>query len=70
MGFRCLLLGGFVGNRVCGYVTDNPTLSPQRQPEDQGAALRLKSLGEFVGQEAARRLEPLSKGIIRPSWAK
>ncbi|HYD23915.1 MAG TPA: Holliday junction branch migration DNA helicase RuvB [Croceibacterium sp.] len=32
----------------------NPTLSPQRQPEDQDAALRPKSLGEFVGQEAAR----------------
>ena len=35
-------------------MTDNPTLSPQRQPEDQDAALRPKSLGEFVGQEAAR----------------
>jgi len=35
-------------------LTDNPTLSPQRQPEDQDAALRPKSLGEFVGQEAAR----------------
>jgi Holliday junction DNA helicase RuvB len=33
---------------------DNPALSPQRQPEDQDAALRPKSLGEFVGQEAAR----------------
>jgi Holliday junction DNA helicase RuvB len=35
-------------------VTDNPTLSPQRQPEDHDAALRPKSLGEFIGQEAAR----------------
>jgi Holliday junction DNA helicase RuvB len=35
-------------------VTDNPTLSPQRQPEDHDAALRPKSLGEFVGQAAAR----------------
>ena len=35
-------------------MTDNPTLSPQRQPEDQDSALRPKSLGEFVGQEAAR----------------
>lgn len=35
-------------------MTDNPALSPQRQPEDQDAALRPKSLGEFVGQEAAR----------------
>src|SRR6187397_3049914 len=35
-------------------MTDNPTLSPQRQPEDQDAALRPKSLGEFVGQEASR----------------
>src|SRR5690606_35451082 len=37
-----------------GRMTDNPTLSPERQPEDQDAALRPKSLGEFVGQEAAR----------------
>jgi len=35
-------------------VTDNPALSPQRQPEDADAALRPKTLGEFVGQEAAR----------------
>jgi Holliday junction DNA helicase RuvB len=35
-------------------MTANPALSPQRQPEDQDAALRPKSLGEFVGQEAAR----------------
>src|SRR6186713_94296 len=35
-------------------VNDAVPLSPQRQPEDQDAALRPKSLGEFVGQEAAR----------------
>ena len=35
-------------------MTDNPALSPQRQPEDPDAALRPKSLAEFVGQEAAR----------------
>jgi Holliday junction DNA helicase RuvB len=35
-------------------VTDEPALSPQRQPGDADAALRPKSLGEFVGQEAAR----------------
>lgn len=35
-------------------MTDNPTLSPQRQPEDQDAALRPKSLGEFIGQAGAR----------------
>ena len=35
-------------------MTDNPALTPQRQPEDPDAALRPKSLGEFVGQEAAR----------------
>jgi Holliday junction DNA helicase RuvB len=35
-------------------MTDNPTLSPQRQPEDQDTALRPKSLEEFVGQKAAR----------------
>lgn len=34
-------------------MTDNPALSPRRQPEDPDAALRPKSLGEFVGQEAA-----------------
>jgi Holliday junction DNA helicase RuvB len=35
-------------------VTDNPALSSQRQPEDADAALRPKTLGEFIGQEAAR----------------
>jgi len=35
-------------------MTDNPILSPDRQPEDVDAALRPKSLAEFVGQEAAR----------------
>jgi len=35
-------------------MTENPTLSPQGQSEGQEAALRLKSPGEFVGQEAAR----------------
>ncbi|MXO74989.1 Holliday junction branch migration DNA helicase RuvB [Altererythrobacter aerius] len=35
-------------------MTDSPTLTPQRQPDDPDAALRPKSLGEFVGQEAAR----------------
>ncbi|HWK40424.1 MAG TPA: Holliday junction branch migration DNA helicase RuvB [Croceibacterium sp.] len=35
-------------------MTESVPLSPQRQPEDQDAALRPKSLGEFVGQEAAR----------------
>jgi Holliday junction DNA helicase RuvB len=35
-------------------MTDNPALSPQRQPDDPDAALRPKTLGEFVGQEAAR----------------
>ncbi len=34
-------------------MTDNPALSPQRQPEDADAALRPKTVGEFVGQEAA-----------------
>lgn len=32
----------------------NPTLSPQRQPEDTDAALRPKNPAEFVGQVAAR----------------
>ena len=35
-------------------MTDNPDLTPFRQPEDPDAALRPKSLAEFVGQEAAR----------------
>ena len=35
-------------------MTDNPDLSPERQPEDHDAALRPKTLREFVGQEAAR----------------
>ena len=30
-------------------MTDDPTLSPERQPEDVDAALRPKSLPEFVG---------------------
>ena len=33
-------------------MTDSATLSPQRQPEDQDAALRPKSPGDFVGKEA------------------
>ncbi len=35
-------------------MTDNPILTPQRLPEDPDAALRPKTLAEFVGQEAAR----------------
>lgn len=35
-------------------MTDNPLLSPSRRPEDVDAALRPKSLDEFVGQKAAR----------------
>jgi len=35
-------------------MTDNPILSSARQPEDLDAALRPKTLEEFVGQEAAR----------------
>ena len=35
-------------------MSDNPALSPQRQPDDADAALRPKSLAEFVGQRAAR----------------
>ena len=35
-------------------MTDNPILSAHRQIEDQDAALRPKSLTEFVGQAAAR----------------
>jgi Holliday junction DNA helicase RuvB len=35
-------------------VTDNPLLSSQRQPEDADAALRPKTLAEFVGQAAAK----------------
>jgi len=35
-------------------VTDNPLLTAQRTPEDADAALRPKTLDEFVGQAAAR----------------
>jgi Holliday junction DNA helicase RuvB len=35
-------------------MTDNPILTTQRQPQDPDAALRPKTLAEFVGQEAAR----------------
>ena len=35
-------------------MTDNPHLTPQRQPEDADAALRPKTLVEFVGQAAAK----------------
>jgi Holliday junction DNA helicase RuvB len=35
-------------------LTANPALSAERQPEDHDAALRPKSLAEFIGQEAAR----------------
>ncbi len=35
-------------------MTDNPHLTPLRQPEDADAALRPKTLAEFVGQAAAK----------------
>ena len=35
-------------------MTDNPHLTPMRKPEDIDAALRPKSLSEFIGQQAAR----------------
>ena len=35
-------------------MTDNPHLTPSRQPEDVDAALRPKTLAEFVGQAAAK----------------
>ncbi|MFA7587018.1 MAG: Holliday junction branch migration DNA helicase RuvB [Novosphingobium sp.] len=35
-------------------MTDNPLLSTARQPEDPDAALRPKTLAEFVGQAAAK----------------
>lgn len=35
-------------------MTDNPHLTPMRKPEDVDAALRPKSLTEFIGQQAAR----------------
>jgi holliday junction DNA helicase RuvB len=35
-------------------MTTNPALTPQRLPEDPDAALRPKTLAEFVGQAAAR----------------
>jgi AAA+ superfamily predicted ATPase len=35
-------------------MTDNPHLTPMRKPEDIDAALRPKTLSEFIGQQAAR----------------
>ena len=35
-------------------MTDNPNLTPQRRPDDADAALRPKTLAEFVGQAAAK----------------
>jgi len=35
-------------------MTDNPLITPIRQPEDVDAALRPKTLAEFVGQAAAK----------------
>src|SRR3569833_551718 len=35
-------------------MSTNPALSAERQPDDPDAALRPKSLAEFIGQEAAR----------------
>ena len=35
-------------------MTDNPLLASQRQPEDADAALRPKTLAEFVGQASAK----------------
>src|SRR3569623_1456673 len=35
-------------------MSTNPSLSAERQPDDPDAALRPKSLAEFIGQEAAR----------------
>ena len=37
-------------------MTDNP-LSPTRQPEDIDAALRPKTLDEFIGPPAALRID-------------
>ena len=39
-------------------MTDNPILTSQRQPDDPDAALRPKTLAEFVGQAA---------GLARPA---
>jgi Holliday junction resolvasome RuvABC ATP-dependent DNA helicase subunit len=42
-------------NQTVTPMTDNPLLTPSRAPEDPDAALRPKTLAEFVGQEAARQ---------------
>ena len=39
---------------ILNTMTEEPIHSPDRQPEDPDAALRPKSLTEFIGQEAAR----------------
>ena len=35
-------------------MTDNPNLTPLRQPDDADAALRPKTLAEFIGQAAVK----------------
>ena len=44
-------------------MTPNPHLTPQRQPEDHDAALRPKTLAEFVGQAAAK--DNLTYAVLR-----
>lgn len=47
-------------------MTNNPLLTPQRQPDDADAALRPKTLAEFAGQAAARELYGLAAALSAP----
>ena len=43
----------------------NPAITPERQPEDQDAALRPKSLGEFVGNGGSAAWNACRKDIYK-----
>ena len=45
-------------------MTDNPTLSPQRQPEDHDAALRQRGAGLAEGAEGQQRKERGTHGEL------
>ena len=44
-------------------MTDNPNLTPQRQPDDADAALRPKTLAEFVGPAEALKPSGLAAAL-------
>ena len=44
-------------------MTENPNLTPQRQPDDTDAALRPRTLAGFVGQAAAHKQYGLAAAL-------